>query len=185
MGGAPPAAEGLTFGVFDGGNLGWMRLGWGAAALSSLDFLDEPPHEAARASPAPPPEIFGEPLRAYLRGEPEALLGVPIELEGTPFERRVWEALRRIPWGHVRSYGEIASEIGSHAGMRAVGQAAGKNPIAIVIPCHRVVAAGHRLGGFSAGLERKRWLLEHEGVVVDADRVHPGQLDLFGSFRRR
>lgn len=87
---------------------------------------------------------------------------LPIMLHGTPFRRRTWEALARIPFGQTRSYGEIASEIGSAA--RAVGGACGANPITLVIPCHRVVAAGGSLGGFSGGTgsDTKQWLLQHE-----------------------
>ena len=87
---------------------------------------------------------------------------LPIMLLGTPFRRRAWEALARIPFGQTRSYGDIASEIGSAA--RAVGGACGANPITLVIPCHRVVAAGGSLGGFSGGTgcDTKQWLLQHE-----------------------
>ena len=87
---------------------------------------------------------------------------LPIMLHGTPFRCRTWEALACIPFGQTRSYGDIASEIGSAA--RAVGGACGANPITLVIPCHRLVAAGGSLGGFSGGTGRdtKQWLLQHE-----------------------
>lgn len=90
---------------------------------------------------------------------------LPLEMQGTPFQQRVWEALRRIPAGHTPSYGDLARELGSSA--RAVGGACRRNPIAIVVPCHRVIAAGGDVGGFMGerdgeALAIKRWLLNHE-----------------------
>jgi O-6-methylguanine DNA methyltransferase len=84
---------------------------------------------------------------------------------GTAFQRRVWQALREIPFGKTRSYSEIAAAIGSPEAMRAVGAACGANRIPVLIPCHRVLAAGNRIGGFSGGLDWKRKLLEREGVL--------------------
>ncbi len=102
----------------------------------------------------------------YFRGESDALEDVPIDLTGsTAFERRVYEATRRIPFGKVATYGQIAQAIGQPMAQRAVGQALGKNPIALVIPCHRVVASGGGLGGFTGGLSWKKKLLRHEGVL--------------------
>ncbi|KQR16766.1 methylated-DNA--[protein]-cysteine S-methyltransferase [Cellulomonas sp. Leaf334] len=89
---------------------------------------------------------------------------LPLHLVGTTFQRRVWEGLLRIPYGHTRSYGELAAEIGldPRTSSRAVGAANGRNRIAIVVPCHRVIGADGSLTGFAAGLERKRFLLGHE-----------------------
>ena len=91
---------------------------------------------------------------------------LPLALHGSDFNRRVWEALRAIPWGEVASYGEVARRLGS--GARAVGTACGANPISIFVPCHRVVGSGGRLGGYSGfgGLETKRFLLKLEGTVL-------------------
>jgi methylated-DNA-[protein]-cysteine S-methyltransferase len=91
---------------------------------------------------------------------------LPVAPVGTDFQQRVWEAMRRIPFGHVRTYGEIAREVGGEA--RAVGAACGANPIPIIIPCHRVVAGGGHLGGFSSrgGVETKRALLQLEGALL-------------------
>jgi O-6-methylguanine DNA methyltransferase len=124
------------------------------------------------------PEPYGSVLRGYLAGQSVDPTELPIDPAGTPFQRRVWEALRRIPRGEVRSYAAVANEIGSPRGMRAVGAANGKNPICIVVPCHRVVEAGMRLGGYTGGLHLKRYLLELEGVKVVGDTVQPGQLEL-------
>lgn len=85
---------------------------------------------------------------------------------GTDFQRRVWDALLRIPWGHTWSYRELAEQIDNPGAIRAVGQANGANPIPLVIPCHRVVAADGTIGGYSAGLDRKRMLLALEGRTL-------------------
>lgn len=87
---------------------------------------------------------------------------VPVALAGTGFQQRVWRALMAIPFGETRSYGEIARLIGSPGASRAVGAACGRNPVAIVVPCHRVLGKDGSLTGFAGGVERKQWLLEHE-----------------------
>lgn len=111
--------------------------------------------------------MFFAELRAYLRGELREFR-VPLDLDdqGTPFQRSVWSALRHIPYGELISYGDLARRVGRPGGARAVGQANGRNPIPIVVPCHRVVASGGGLGGFSAGLPVKRHLLAIEGARV-------------------
>jgi len=91
---------------------------------------------------------------------------LPLAPRGTPFRHKVWSTLRSIGPGETWSYADLARAVGVPGGSRAVGQANGNNPIAIIIPCHRVVAADGGLGGYSGGLERKRWLLAHEGVQV-------------------
>lgn len=107
-------------------------------------------------------------LRDYFAGRPPRL--PPLVLGGSPFQRAVWEALQAIPWGEVRSYGEVAARVGCPGAARAVGGANHQNPIAILIPCHRVVQAGGRLGGYGGGLEVKRWLLSHEAAHAPALR---------------
>ena len=94
--------------------------------------------------------------------------------EGTPFQREVWRALRDVPYGCTVSYGELAAAIGRPRAVRAVGLANGANPLPIVIPCHRVIGADGSLTGYGGGLERKRWLLAHEGTLAEA-----AQPDLF------
>ena len=88
---------------------------------------------------------------------------MPLCLRGTPFQRRVWEALRAIPYGETRTYSEIAAAVGSPRASRAVGMACHRNPVLLFVPCHRVVAAGGRLGGFACGSETKQFLLTLEG----------------------
>jgi len=105
-------------------------------------------------------------LAAYFRGDLQALDGIPVDPEGgTPFQREVWLTLREIPAGATWSYGELARRIGRPSAIRAVGAANGANPVPIVLPCHRVIGANGSLVGYGGGLDRKRWLLAHEGVA--------------------
>ena len=113
---------------------------------------------ASRASAA------GRALRAYFDGDTGCLASLPVATNGTGFQRMVWDALRQIPPGQTVSYGALAARIGRPTAMRAVGLANGANPVSIVVPCHRVIGAGGALTGFGGGLERKRWLLAHEGA---------------------
>jgi len=104
-------------------------------------------------------------IHAYFEGRRKDLQDIPVDLrDSTPFERRVYEATRRIPFGKVATYGQIAKAIGQPKAQRAVGNALGKNPIGIVIPCHRVVG-WDSLGGFTGGLKHKKKLLRFEGVL--------------------
>lgn len=100
-------------------------------------------------------------LTAYFAGEPTDF-DLPLAATGTPFQQRVWAALREIPYGATRSYGQLAARIGSPAASRAVGLANGRNPISIIVPCHRVVGSTGKLVGYGAGVERKSWLLALE-----------------------
>jgi methylated-DNA-[protein]-cysteine S-methyltransferase len=102
-----------------------------------------------------------EQLDAYFTGELTAF-DLPLDLQGTDFQRRVWAALQQIPYGTTAGYGELARELGSPGASRAVGLANGRNPVAIVVPCHRVIGADGTLTGFGGGLPCKRWLLDHE-----------------------
>ncbi len=100
-------------------------------------------------------------LRAYFAGELRAF-DVPLAVAGTPFQRAVWEALLAIPYGETVSYGELARRIGRPAAVRAVGLANGRNPVSIVVPCHRVIGSSGALTGYGGGLDRKRHLLALE-----------------------
>lgn len=102
-------------------------------------------------------------LEEYFAGRRRAFT-VPLAPMGTAFQQRVWQELRAIPFGEVRSYGELARRLGQPTAARAVGGACGRNPIALFIPCHRVIRSDGSLGGFGCGLARKQWLLQHEGV---------------------
>ena len=101
-------------------------------------------------------------LAAYFDGDIHALDSLPVATEGTEFQKRVWQTLRAIPAGQTISYGELAMRLGKPAAVRAVGLANGANPIGVVSPCHRVIGANGSLTGYGGGLERKRWLLNHE-----------------------
>jgi methylated-DNA-[protein]-cysteine S-methyltransferase len=101
-------------------------------------------------------------LRAYVRGDLRAIDGLPVDPGGTPFQRAVWEALRAIPCGRTATYAALAARLGRPSAVRAVGRANAANPISVVIPCHRLIGTNGALTGYGGGLERKRWLLDHE-----------------------
>ena len=104
-------------------------------------------------------------MRAYFKGDIGAIDRLPVdESAGTPFQRSVWRALRKIKSGKTISYAELARRIGKPKAVRAVGLANGQNPISIVVPCHRVIGSDGSLTGYGGGLSRKKWLLQHEGV---------------------
>ncbi len=144
-------------------------------SLCALDFGDPAerllPLVVARFGDVPIRDV-DDPLglasrtRAWFAGDLRALDGVPLDGGGTPFQRRVWAELRRIPPGTTTSYGALAARLGVPNACRAVGAANGRNPIAIAVPCHRVVGADGGLCGYAGGVERKRWLLEHERAVL-------------------
>jgi methylated-DNA-[protein]-cysteine S-methyltransferase len=102
-------------------------------------------------------------LAEYFAGERDAF-DLPLGAEGTSFQREVWGALQKIPFGETRSYEDIARQIGRPKAVRAVGAANGKNPLAVVVPCHRVIGKSGELTGYAGGLSRKRWLLKHENA---------------------
>jgi len=104
-------------------------------------------------------------LRAYFEGDLAATENIGVEFHGTPFQETVWRALRDIPAGTTETYGRLAARIGRPTASRAVGHANSQNPIAIVVPCHRVIGANASLTGYAGGIHRKRWLLDHESGV--------------------
>ena len=104
-------------------------------------------------------------LDRYFAGDLEAIAGIEVDPGGTPFQQSVWRALRRIPIGSTTTYSALAREIGAPSAVRAVGAANGANPIWLIIPCHRAIGADGRLVGYAGGLERKQWLLVHEGAL--------------------
>jgi methylated-DNA-[protein]-cysteine S-methyltransferase len=120
-------------------------------------------HDGATVADGPF-DAVREQLDAYFAGELERF-DVPLAVHGTDFQRRVWEQLTRIPFGETISYSELARRMGDPKLVRAVGVANGRNPISIIIPCHRVIGADGSLVGYGGGLERKKWLLEHEEVT--------------------
>ncbi|WP_022964403.1 methylated-DNA--[protein]-cysteine S-methyltransferase [Halopseudomonas pelagia] len=147
-------------------------------ALRALDFEDYRArlerlldkyyrHYQLDPLPGSAPEPLIQALTAYFAGDLAALESIPAETAGTAFQRSVWQALRAIPAGQTRSYGQLAAAIGHPSASRAVGLANGSNPVALVVPCHRVIGASGKLTGYGGGLWRKHWLLEHEARHSD------------------
>ncbi|MDA9422853.1 MULTISPECIES: methylated-DNA--[protein]-cysteine S-methyltransferase [Bradyrhizobium] len=129
---------------------GLLRLHYGAVDLSNQ----------------PAPAGMRTALSGYFEGELGRLSGIAWRIAGTPFQQKVWTALARIPAGTTMSYGALAARINMPKAIRAVGHANGSNPISVVLPCHRLIGADGSLVKYGGGLERKRWLLRHEGVEV-------------------
>ncbi len=151
-------------GVFIGGSeAGVHRIDFMGPTRGVRWFLDrltgdaktEPRRDAEAAADAV------EQLSAYFTGT-RLEFDLPLAPRGTAFQREVWKTLREIPPGETQSYGDVARAIGRPGASRAVGAANGRNPIAIVVPCHRVIGANGQLTGYASGIERKRWLLDHE-----------------------
>lgn len=142
-----------------------------AGAVRALDFHDYEPrlhrllcrhYGAATLTPGQSPAHVRAAVSAYFAGDPTALNAITVRTGGTDFQRAVWAALRAIPPGQTRTYGQLAAAIGRPSAVRAVGLANGSNPIAVIVPCHRVIGANGTLTGYAGGLERKQWLLAHE-----------------------
>lgn len=115
-------------------------------------------------APGRAPAAIRSALEAYFTGDLSAIEPLSVATGGTEFQREVWAALRAIPAGETLSYGALAKKIARPAAVRAVGLANGANPIGVVVPCHRVIGADATMTGYAGGVERKRWLLTHEGV---------------------
>lgn len=142
--------------------IGTVVIVCGADAMRSLHFFDRKPDAADGAPRAHDPLGYSTRIRAYFGGELTALDDIAVHPAGTPFQQKVWTALRAIPAGRTESYGQLAKQIGRPTACRAVGLANGQNPISLVIPCHRVIGSNGKLTGYGGGLHRKQWLLEHE-----------------------
>jgi O-6-methylguanine DNA methyltransferase len=154
--------------------LGPIHVATSAGRLVTVAFDDYWPHErehlVRRFGPVTleggaSPDAASA-LERYFAGELDAVSALQVDPGGTPFQANVWRALREIPAGHTRSYRELAVSVGQPAAVRAVAAANGRNPIPIVIPCHRVIGTDGRLVGYGGGLERKAWLLRHEGACL-------------------
>lgn len=142
-----------------------------AGAVAALDFEDYEErmmrllarhHGAVALTAGRAPDAVRAAVAAYFSGDLTALDDVPLGTRGTDFQREIWAALRTIPAGETWTYGRLASAIGRPKAVRAAGLANGQNPVAIIVPCHRVIGANGTLTGYAGGLERKRWLLAHE-----------------------
>lgn len=144
--------------VSDGTAVVGLRFGTGADHAAWLGAAPRDPEDQVIAATR-------EQLRDYAAGRPERF-DLPVHLEGTPFQKAVWEELRQIPYGSTRTYGAVAQAIGHPGHARAVGAAVGANPVGIIIPCHRVIGANGSLTGFAGGLDNKIALLAREGVTA-------------------
>lgn len=150
-------------------------------ALDFVDFADRMQTLLARhygtvdLTDGPLPPAIATALDAYFAGDLSALDALPVATAGSAFQRKVWAALRAIPAGTTTGYGALAAAIGAPGAARAVGLANGSNPIGIVVPCHRVIGASGALTGYAGGVERKKWLLAHEGALRADDRLPLGE----------
>ncbi|NER80544.1 MAG: methylated-DNA--[protein]-cysteine S-methyltransferase [Leptolyngbya sp. SIO1D8] len=106
------------------------------------------------------------------------LFDLPLEPQGTDFQKQVWQRLAQIPFGETISYGTLAQRLGKPTASRAVGAANGRNPIAIIVPCHRVIAGDGKLTGYAGGVDRKHWLLQHEQTISEENFTHSFQQSL-------
>jgi methylated-DNA-[protein]-cysteine S-methyltransferase len=146
-----------------------------AATEKGLAFLSFRPQEILESKKLHCTRDTGA-LRPYIAEMREFLAGkrrafeCPLELRGTDFQLRCWNQLLKIPYGEVITYAQLAQRVGSPNGFRAVGHANGQNPIAIIVPCHRVIASDGTLGGYGGGLPMKQWLLDREGAVIPSQR---------------
>lgn len=163
----------ISYDVIDS-PIGPLALAERAGRMCLLDFTDDEVRVQQRLGgrfgafdlkPARDPHGFAGRLRAYFAGTLDALDGIPVDPGGTPFQAGVWNALRRIPVGETRSYAWLAREVGRPGSARATGRANATNPVAIVLPCHRVVGSDGALTGYAGGLASKRLLLRHEGAL--------------------
>ena len=140
--------------------LGWLKLHSDELRLKSVTFVED----SEILEQLPLPEILSQvivQLDEYFEGN-RILFNLTLDLEGTIFQKQVWQLVQQVNFGKTKNYGDIARELGSTRFSRAVGMANGKNPIPIIIPCHRIIGMNGRLTGYSGGLERKKWLLLHE-----------------------
>lgn len=143
--------------------IGVLYLIFSGSTLAGLEF--DRPDKLSSKNHRCSPDIavpYKEELRDYLRGVIKEFKQEIVFLSGTVFEQEVWLGLRDIPYGETRSYKWLAEKVGSPGAVRAVGQALGKNPLPVILPCHRIICSDGTIGGYSPRLEIKEWLLRHE-----------------------
>ena len=139
--------------------VGFLEIVGTEKGIISVSFVDKIPDDEASVHSCLN-ECLSQ-LEEYFKKKRHSF-SLPLLLHGTDFQKRVWDELVKIPYGTTVSYGDVATSLGNKGAARAVGGAAGKNRIAIIVPCHRVIACGEKLGGFGGGIWRKEWLLNHE-----------------------
>ena len=141
--------------------IGYLRILSNGTAVTEIKFMDSDGPE----DPDSHTESARTQLREYFEGTRDSFQ-LEIAPDGTQFEQKVWQELLQIPKGSTTSYGNLAKKIGDEKASQAIGRANGKNPIAIVIPCHRVIGSDNKLTGYAGGADRKEWLLKHEGALL-------------------
>ncbi len=144
--------------------IGYIKITVGNKGITGIDFI----RAKSKIKPSNTSNVLLQScvkqLDEYFQGKRKKFELI-INLNGTEFQKKVWLELLKIPFGQTLSYGEVARKIKNPKAVRAVGQAIGKNPISIVVPCHRVIGKNGKLTGYASGLDRKKWLLEHEGIL--------------------
>lgn len=150
-----------TYSIFFNSPLGIIEITGDDSSVSGIDFVDENMDDLPENSESPALSKCASQLEEYFSGK-RKIFDVPLKLDGTTFQEKVWEALKEIPYGETRSYQDIAIMTGNPRAVRAVGGANNKNPVGVIVPCHRVIGKDGSLTGYGGGLCRKKWLLEHE-----------------------
>jgi methylated-DNA-[protein]-cysteine S-methyltransferase len=138
-----------------------------SALLFATDRYHSDPHREVAEQPEHPHLLAARHwLDSYWHGGNPAWTDVPLDLHGSPFQQVVWQALLRIPLGHTTTYGQIAESLNKPSAPRAVGSAVGRNPVAVLVPCHRVIGRDGALTGYASGIPIKQQLLQHEGILL-------------------
>lgn len=146
--------------------IGVLKLEATDKALTAIKFSDDGQNAVTQPEPASAIlEKARSQLKEFFNGRRQEF-DIPLAPEGTDFEQQVWNQLKNIPFGKSITYTQLAQKLGDSNKVRAVGRANGQNPLPIIIPCHRVIGANNKLTGYAGGVERKRWLLQHEGVLL-------------------
>lgn len=151
--------------------IGAVRLTEEDGSITRIELIDATDETTA----TPLQREAARQILAFLRGERQQL-EFPIRMVGTSFQQRVWHALRQIPYGTTRTYGEVAAEIGNPRASRAIGMACNKNPLLLIVPCHRVIGVNGKLTGFAYGTDAKQRLLELEEGTILTSTIAPGQV---------
>jgi len=164
---ASPANRGVSALFTDTMNTpaGTLVIQASAQGITQVDFIEAEP---ASVYPNELTKRCKQQLREYFEGKRKTF-DLPLDQQGTSFQKSIWKSLLKIPFGRAVSYRDIADMVNNRKAVRAVGAANGKNPIAIIVPCHRVIGADRSLTGYAGGIERKAWLLKHEGIAFKSE----------------
>ncbi len=144
--------------------IGWLEIISSDKALRIIQFLEMEPETDQNPGNAINQKVIAQ-LTEYFNSQ-RTEFDIPIKPEGTDFQKTVWKKLQDIPFGRTITYGQLAEKLGDPNKVRAAGKANGQNPIPIIIPCHRVIGADQKLVGYAGGIDRKRFLLKHEGAIL-------------------